>query len=111
MHHLLEKEELAIQIGAVAAQVWALGLQALCLFRLDRWQEVFGLDEKREELERRYSEDQLGGGNCVVLSIASATHALQGNLDQSQVLREQAYALMTRSESEPLENWERTQYY
>jgi DNA-binding SARP family transcriptional activator len=111
MEHLLEQEAMAIRIGAVAQQVWALSLQALCLFRLDRWQEVFGLDEKREELERRYSEDQLGGGNCVVLSIASATHALQGNLDQSQVLREQAYALMTRSESEPLENWERTQYY
>lgn len=111
MEHLLEQEAMAIRIGAVAQQVWALGLQALCLLRLDRWQEVFGLDEKRRELERRYSGDLLGGGNCVVLSMSATAHALQGDLEQARALREQAYAFMTRGESEPLENWERTQYY
>lgn len=111
MEHLLEQEAKAIRIGAVAEQVWALGLQALCLLRLDRWQEVYKLDEKRRELERRYSGDQLGGGNCVVLSISAAAHALQGDLDQARAVREQAYAFMTRGESDPLESWERTQYY
>jgi tetratricopeptide (TPR) repeat protein len=111
MPHLLEKEKLAIQIRAVAAQVWALSLQALCLFRLDRWEELFRLNEKRRELERHYSDDQLGGGNCVVLSICAAARALQGDLDQARVLRQQAYDFMTRKDGGSSENWGRTQYY
>ncbi len=111
MRHLQEKEELAIKIGAVAAQVWSLGLQALCLFRLDRWEELFRLDEKRRKLEGRYSLNQIGGGNCVVLSICAAAHALRGDLDQARVMREQAYAFMTRGGFDSPEDWIRSQYY
>ena len=106
MQQLLESERLAIQIRDVAGRVWALGLQALCMFRLDRWDELFKLEEKRRELEQRYSRDQLGGGNCVVLSLCAAAHALQGDLDQARFLREQAFAIMARDS-----NWGRTQYY
>ena len=111
MDYLLEKEELAIQIRDITVQVWSLGLQALCLLRLDRWEEVFKLEEKLRELERRYSSDQLGGGYCVVLSICGAAHALQGDLDQARVLREQAYAFMAAGVLETTENWGRSQYY
>jgi tetratricopeptide (TPR) repeat protein len=111
MHHLLENEALAIQIDAVAAQVWAMGLQALCLFRLDRWEELFELDERLRELERRYSLNQIGGGNCVVISICAAAHALRGDLNKAQVMREQAYAFMTRGGWDSPEDWERTQFY
>ena len=111
LEHLLENEKLAIQIGAVVQRVWAMGLQSLCLLRLDRWQEVIRLDEKRRELERRYSEDLLGGGNCVLLAITSAAHALMGNLEQASLLRDRAYAFMTRSDEQPGANWERAQYY
>jgi tetratricopeptide (TPR) repeat protein len=111
MHHLQEMEELAVEIGSIASQVWALSLQTLCLFRLDRWEELFKLEEKLGELERRSSREQLvGGGNCVVLSISAATHALQGDLDQARVMREQAYAIMA-GQSGATENWERTKYY
>jgi len=111
LDHLLEMEELAIEISVVGSQVWALSLQALCLFRLDRWEELFKLEEKLGEVERRSSRDQLvGGGNCVVISISAAAYALRGDLDQARVMREQAYAIMA-GQSGATENWERTKYY
>jgi tetratricopeptide (TPR) repeat protein len=113
MHYLQEKEGLAIQIRNISSQVWALSLQALCLFRLDRWEEIFRLEDKLRELERQYAGDQLlSGGNCVVISISAAARALQGNLDQARVMREEAYAIMAEKSAGRLpENWSRTQYY
>ena len=112
MHYLLEREELAIQIRDAATQVWAMGLQALCLLRLDRWEELFKLEEKLRDLERRYPGDQIvSGGNCVVLSFSAAAHALQGELDRAGVLREQAYAIMASGPEGTPENWGRTHYY
>jgi tetratricopeptide (TPR) repeat protein len=108
---LLELGNLTIQIGAIADHIWALGLQALCLFRLDRWEEIFTLEEKRRELERRHSSDQLGGANCVVLSLSAAARALQGDLDQARVQREQAYEFMLGGAWGTPDNWGRSEYY
>jgi DNA-binding SARP family transcriptional activator/tetratricopeptide (TPR) repeat protein len=108
---LLELENLTSQIGAFVDHIWALGLQALCLFRFDRWEEIFRLDEKRRELEGRHSSVQLGGGYCVILSLSAAARALQGDLDQARVQREQAYEFMLGGAEGPPENWARTEYY
>ncbi|MGB3717119.1 MAG: AAA family ATPase [Candidatus Promineifilaceae bacterium] len=108
---LLELGNLTMLIGAITVHIWTLGLRALCLFRLDRWEEIFRIEENRRELERRHSSDQLGGGTCVVLSLSAAAHALQGDLNQARVLREQAYAFMVRSEGGIPDNWGRSQYY
>jgi len=111
MPYLLEAESLAIQIGAVAGQIWTLALQSLCLFRLDRWEELFKLDEKRQELDQRYSRDQLGGGNCLAISVSAAARALQGDLDQARVMRERSYSSMVYGAGGSPENWGRSQHY
>jgi tetratricopeptide (TPR) repeat protein len=112
MRHLLEMEELAVQSRNVASQVWALSLQALCLYRLDRWEALFELEEKLRQVEQRSARDQLAaGGNCVVLSIGAAARALRGDLDQARVMREQAYAIMASGSGGSTENWGRTQFY
>ena len=108
---LLELEDLTIQIGVIDDYIWALGLQALCLFRLDRWEELFKREKKRRELERRHSSDQLGGGNCVILSLSSAARALQGDLDQARVQREEAYKIMLGGAEGPSDSWGRSEFY
>jgi len=108
---LLELADLTIQIGAIADHIWSLGLQALCLFRLDRWEEIFRLEENRRELERRHSSDQLGGGNCVILTISAAAHALQGDLAQARAQHKQAYDFMLGGAEGPPESWGRSEFY
>ena len=108
--YLLEAESLASQIGAADIQVWALTLQALCWFRLDRWDELFKVDEKRRELEQRTSREQISS-HCIAISFSAAGWALRGDIDQARVLRETAYAIMLGNSGGSPENWGRTQYY
>jgi len=57
---LQEAESLAEQTRLIEQQANALGLQAQCFFRLDRWDEVIALEVKWRELERRYSRERVG---------------------------------------------------
>lgn len=57
---LREAEALAERIQAYEMHSYALGLQAQCLFRLDRWDEVLELEKNWRTLERRYSREQVG---------------------------------------------------
>jgi tetratricopeptide (TPR) repeat protein len=108
--HLLEEESLAIQVGAVASLSFALGLQAFCWFRLDRWDELLKLDEKRRDLEGRYSRDQVGAV-CLEIALSASVRALQGDLDQARVMRERARRSMEYRGGESPENWARGYYY
>jgi hypothetical protein len=108
--HLLEEESLTIQVRAVASQSFSLGLQAFCWFRLDRWDEILKLDEKRRDLEQRYSRDQVGAV-CLEIALSAAVRALQGDLGQARVMREKARSNMVYGEGEPPENWGRSNYY
>jgi tetratricopeptide (TPR) repeat protein len=108
---LMELGNLTLQMGAIAEHVWSMGLQALCLFRLDRWEEIIELEENRRELEGRHSADQLGGGICVVISLSAATRALQGDQEEARFQRDQAYELMQGAAGGNWDNWFRTQYY
>jgi tetratricopeptide (TPR) repeat protein len=108
--YLLEEESLTIQVGAVASLSFCLGLQAFCLFRLDRWDELLKLDEKRRDLEQRYSRDQ-AGAVCLEIALSAAVRALQGDLDQARVMREQAFTIMVYSAGGSPENWGRGHYY
>lgn len=58
--HLAEAETLAARIQATDQQVNAIGVQAHCLFRLDRWTEVIATEERWRDLERRYSRERVG---------------------------------------------------
>ena len=109
--HLLELGDLTSKMGAWTDHIWALSLQALCLFRLDRWEELLRIDEKRQELERHHSSDYLGGGYCVILSLSAAARALQGHFDQARTQREQSYEFMLGDATEPHEKWGRGEFY
>lgn len=108
--HLLEAESLAVQIGAIDRLVTMLTDQGLCWFRLDRWDELFKIDEKRRELEQRYPREQIGA-SCFEIALSAAALALRGDFDQAEVLRKQAYAIMVGRAGGSPENWGRGQHY
>jgi class 3 adenylate cyclase/tetratricopeptide (TPR) repeat protein len=60
LSHLQEAEELAVRTHVIEQQANALGLQAQCWFRLDRWDEVLTTEEKWRNLEGRYSRERVG---------------------------------------------------
>jgi tetratricopeptide (TPR) repeat protein len=60
LSHLQTAEELAVEIQAPDQIANALGIQAQCLFRLDRWDEVLAVEEKWRELDLRYSRERVG---------------------------------------------------
>ena len=108
--YLMEAESLVTQIGAVDLQIAALNLQAICWFRLDRWDEILEVDEKRQELEQRYSREQIGP-SCMEISLCAATLALKGDFDEARVLREQAYAILVHLSGGSSATWGRAHYY
>jgi hypothetical protein len=57
---LEEAEGLSARVQAVDQQANAIGLQAQCFFRLDRWEEVLELEEKWRDLEKRYTRPRVG---------------------------------------------------
>ena len=58
--YLQEAESMAVETHMVDQQATMLGLQAQCYFRLDRWDEVLGIEEKWRDLERRYTRERVG---------------------------------------------------
>jgi class 3 adenylate cyclase/tetratricopeptide (TPR) repeat protein len=58
--YLEEAEGLSARVQATDQQANALGLQAQCLFRLDRWDEVLALEKKWRDLEQRYTRARVG---------------------------------------------------
>jgi tetratricopeptide (TPR) repeat protein len=57
---LEEAESLSARVQATDQQANAIGLQAQCHFRLDRWDEVLALEKKWRDLEKRYTRARVG---------------------------------------------------
>jgi len=57
---LRDAENLAEGIQAIDLQTSAMGIQAQCLFRLDRWDEVLEVEKKWRVLEQHYSRERVG---------------------------------------------------
>jgi hypothetical protein len=107
--YLLEAEDLAGQIRAVDEQTRALSVLHQGWFRLDRWDEMFKIDEKRRALQQLYSLERLGA-TCFAIGLSAAVHALRGEFDQAKSLREESHAIMTGI-SGPPERWRRSHHY
>jgi class 3 adenylate cyclase/tetratricopeptide (TPR) repeat protein len=58
--YLEEAEEIATRVQATDQIANALGLQAQCLFRMDRWDEVLELEMKWRDLEDRHTRERVG---------------------------------------------------
>jgi hypothetical protein len=107
--YLLEAESLSDHVRAVEARVLALGLQSQCWFRLDRWDDMFQISDKRAGLEKQYPRERVGA-TCFEIGLAATAHALRGEWEQARLSREQAYAIMSAISGAP-ENWLRNQHY
>jgi class 3 adenylate cyclase/tetratricopeptide (TPR) repeat protein len=57
---LEEAEEIATRIQATEQIANALGLQAQCLFRMDRWDDVLAIETKWRDLEGRHTRERVG---------------------------------------------------
>ena len=107
--YLNEAESLAARHPALVPPLWMLGSQALCWLRLDKWDEVLHVDQRRQDLEQRYSREQFGGTYCMELAVAAAGLTLQGNFERARVLRDQAYDFMVQAGG--TEYWGRAEHY
>jgi DNA-binding SARP family transcriptional activator len=105
--YLLEAENLASQIHAINELAYALRSQAICAFRLDRWEEVL-MVEKLRDLQRRHPHEALHP-QCFHLALMSCVLTQRGEKERGGQLRDEALAYMYSGE--PAEAWWRPQNY
>jgi tetratricopeptide (TPR) repeat protein len=58
--YLEEAEEMASRLQAIDQMANALGLQAQCAYRSDKWDDVLALESKWRELEIQYTRERVG---------------------------------------------------
>jgi class 3 adenylate cyclase/tetratricopeptide (TPR) repeat protein len=109
LDHLREAEELATQAQVVEQQVSALGLQAQCMLRLDRWDDVLANEQKWRDLERRYTRERVGE-TCFFIALSASVHAMRGDQDQAKSYLKESYDYMVAVSGLP-EQWQRNQFY
>jgi tetratricopeptide (TPR) repeat protein len=107
--YLEEAKKLADQIHAVHEQTQALSLIEQAWFRLDRWDEMLEVEEKRRVLQQIYPLRQVGAP-CFAIGLSSAIHALRGESEIARSLHDESFEIMT-AVSGPTENWKRSQRY
>jgi tetratricopeptide (TPR) repeat protein len=90
---VMEAEALANQIRDVNQQAYALGVQAQCLFALDRWDEMLAIEEKRLAMQRFYGVDLLGQF-CLFCGMSVNVLGWQGEFDRARSRREEIYNFM-----------------
>ncbi len=107
--YLEQAAGLATEIQAIDQVANALGIQAQCLFRLDRWDDVLATEEDWRDLERRYSREQIGE-TCFFVALSGSIHALRGDTGQAQAYAKESYDYMVSMSGLP-ELWQRNQFY
>jgi predicted ATPase/DNA-binding XRE family transcriptional regulator len=107
--HLHAAVHLAEEQRATMRQMELLSVQAICLLRLDRWDDILKIETQRQGLEQRYSPEQLGT-TCVIDAIVGAVYALQGESTTAAVRRQQSYDTMVDLTG-PVERWVRGQHF
>jgi tetratricopeptide (TPR) repeat protein len=109
MPYLLEAETLSHQ--ALDQEFRALRWQEYCWVRLDQWDKVFEIDTKWRNLEARSPNfAERVGPTCFLIALAASVHALRGNLEQANTLRNEALDTMIANDGPP-DGWERDNRY
>jgi tetratricopeptide (TPR) repeat protein len=106
---LEEATTLAAEIHAADQIANALGIQAQCLFRMDRWDEVLAVEEKWRELENEYIRERIGE-TCFFVALSASVYALRGDDDQANSYAKESFDYMVSMSGLP-ENWQRNQFY
>ncbi len=106
---LEEASRLAGKIQALDQVANALGIQAQCLFRMDRWDDVLAVEEKWRDLEKRYSRERIGE-TCFFVALSASVFALRGDQDRAKSYAEEAYNYMVLVSGLP-QDWQRNQFY
>ncbi len=107
--HLHAAVRLAEEQRATMQQMELLSVQAVCLLRLDCWDEILRIEAQRQGLEQRYSAEQLGT-TCVIDAIVGAVYALRGESATAAVRRQKSYDTMV-GVAGPVERWLRGQHF
>jgi len=106
------------QAESVSRQIWALDLlffairyQAVCHYRMDKWDDVLRLESKWRALEQQYVNfEERVGPTCFFLALVAAVHALRGETDEASRLRDKSVAVMEANDG-PKDGWGRENYY
>ncbi|HZD10889.1 MAG TPA: adenylate/guanylate cyclase domain-containing protein, partial [Candidatus Binatia bacterium] len=107
--YLEEATDLAAQIHAPDQSVSALGIQAQCLFRMDRWDDVLSLEQRWRDLETRYSRERVGE-TCFFVALSASVYALRGDVERANRYAKESYDYMVSMSGLP-HNWQRNQFY
>lgn len=108
--YLEEAEQLAQRIQEIEVLADALGAQAECRFRQDRWDEVVNIEEKLLGLHNRYGLAR-AGPICYFIGFSASVNALRGQKDRARELRKEAYDIMTTVSGVSEADWVRSQHY
>ncbi len=107
--HLDAAEQLAVQIQAIDQQANALTIASQCLFRLDRWDELFETEKRWRELERNYARERIGE-TCYAVALCASALALRGEGELAAHYRAESFDYMVSMSGQPGE-WQRNQHY
>jgi class 3 adenylate cyclase/tetratricopeptide (TPR) repeat protein len=106
---LREAEERAIHAQVVDQQTNSVGLQAQCLYRLDRWDDVLAIEERWRSLERRYPRERVGE-TCYFVALSGAVYALRGDHERARTYAKESFDYMVSMSGQP-DGWQRNQFY
>lgn len=107
--YLGEAETMAARVQATDQQVNAIGIQSICLYRLDRWDEVLSTEERWRDLERRYSRERVGE-TCFFVALGASVRALRGETELAQKYAQESYEYMVGMSGEDAQ-WQRNQFF
>ncbi len=95
MPHLLEAENLASQTQDLDQLLTVLRVQSHCLYQSDQWDEVMKIEGKWRALEKQYPKFfNLVWASCFQVALNASVHARRGDMQQAEILREEARVLM-----------------
>jgi class 3 adenylate cyclase/tetratricopeptide (TPR) repeat protein len=95
MPHLLEAERLASQTRDMDQLLSVLRVQSHCLYLTDQWDELTKIEAKWRALEKQYPKFfKLVWASCFQVALNASVHARRGDMDQAEILREEARNLM-----------------
>ena len=107
--YLTEAAGIATRIQATDQIANALGIQAQCLFRMDRWDEVLAIEEEWRDLEKRYARERVGE-TCFFVALSASVHALRGEINRAGVYAKESVDYMVSMSGQP-DQWQRNQFY